>query len=86
MSFYETYSRYKDIDSAFGLVSCGDVEMALAVRNPDINHFMALLSPAAEKYLEEIALRSHETTLRYFGKTIQREALSSPREMHFAPE
>ena len=71
MSFYETYSRYKDIDSAFGLVSCGDVEMALAVRNPDINHFMALLSPAAEKYLEEIALRSHETTLRYFGKTIQ---------------
>ncbi|MFA5143213.1 MAG: 2-iminoacetate synthase ThiH [Candidatus Omnitrophota bacterium] len=71
MSFYEIYSRYKDTDNAFGLVSSRDVERALAARNPDISHFMALLSPEAERHLEEMALKSREMTLRYFGKTIQ---------------
>ncbi len=33
--------------------------------------FMALLSPDAEAHIEDMARRSRELTLRYFGKTIQ---------------
>ena len=69
--FYETYSHYKDIGNAFDLVSSGDVEMALSAKDSGIDRFIALLSPAAETYLEEMAARSRGITLCYFGKTIQ---------------
>ena len=71
MSFYELYSRNKDIDAVFGRVRPGDVEKALSVKSPDIKDFLALLSPAAETYFEEMALKAHKLTLQYFGRTIQ---------------
>ena len=47
-----------------------DVERALEKRNPDIDDFMALVSPAAAPYLEQMASLSRHYTLERFGNTI----------------
>lgn len=56
MSFYETYSQYKDFDWS---------------APKEYTRLAELLSPAAEEHLEEMATIAHQTTLKYFGKTIQ---------------
>jgi 2-iminoacetate synthase len=72
MSFYDILKRYDprqviaDIESK----TASDVERALASEQLDNHDFMALLSPAAENYLEEMAQKSHAVTLRRFGRTI----------------
>jgi len=48
-----------------------DVEAALSVDRPGLDEFMALISPAALPYLEQMAQRSYELTRRRFGKTMQ---------------
>ncbi|MFA9290083.1 MAG: 2-iminoacetate synthase ThiH, partial [Solirubrobacteraceae bacterium] len=48
-----------------------DVEKALQKDSISLDDFMALLSPAAEKYLEQLALKSSNITQNRFGKTIQ---------------
>lgn len=47
-----------------------DVERALRSRNPGIEDFMALVSPAAAPYLEQMAALSRHYTQERFGKTI----------------
>ncbi|MCB9030375.1 MAG: 2-iminoacetate synthase ThiH [Deltaproteobacteria bacterium] len=47
-----------------------DIPSILAKEKLDFDDFIALLSPAAEKYLEQLAQRSHEISLRRFGKNI----------------
>lgn len=47
-----------------------DVEHALRKRSLTVDDFMALVSPAAEPYLEEMAQLSRHYTLERFGKTI----------------
>lgn len=48
-----------------------DVARALAKARPDIDDFMALVSPAAAPRLEQMARLSQKYTLERFGKTIQ---------------
>ncbi len=48
-----------------------DVLVALSKPKLDIEDFMALISPAAEPYLEQMARLSQKYTLERFGKTIQ---------------
>lgn len=48
-----------------------DVEAALSARRVSEDHLAALLSPAAEPYLKEMAARAAEITLNRFGRTIQ---------------
>jgi 2-iminoacetate synthase len=48
-----------------------DVEQALATHKPTLEDFKALISPAAEGYLEQMAHKSRAITQRRFGKTIQ---------------
>lgn len=48
-----------------------DVIAALNTKNRTLEHFMALISPAAEPFLEEMAQMSQQLTLKRFGKTIQ---------------
>ncbi|WP_439184654.1 2-iminoacetate synthase ThiH [Carboxylicivirga taeanensis] len=48
-----------------------DVEEALASGQPSLEDFKALISPAAEAYLEPMAVKSRAITQRRFGKTIQ---------------
>lgn len=47
-----------------------DVEVALRKEHLTSEDFMALISPAAEPYLEQMAQLSHRYTLERFGKTI----------------
>lgn len=48
-----------------------DLERALAAESMDLHDFAALLSPAADARLEEIAERAHQLTVRRFGRTVQ---------------
>ena len=47
-----------------------DVRRALARQHCDIDDFMAMISPAADKYLEQMAWLSRKYTRERFGKTI----------------
>ena len=47
-----------------------DVRRALAKEHCDIDDFMALISPAAEPYLETMARLSRKYTEERFGRTI----------------
>ncbi|WP_372776697.1 2-iminoacetate synthase ThiH [Mangrovibacterium sp.] len=48
-----------------------EVQAALQAKSRNLDDFMALISPAAEPYIEEMARQSQQRTLRRFGKTIQ---------------
>ncbi|MGE0561650.1 MAG: 2-iminoacetate synthase ThiH [Flavobacteriales bacterium] len=48
-----------------------DVERALSKTKRDLEDFKALISPAAEGYLEQMAQMSHQLTQKRFGKTVQ---------------
>ena len=74
MSFTETYNRYDwdEIKKQIYSKEPQHVETALqknGVRNLD--DLMALLSPAAGPYLEDMAKLSHELTQKRFGKILQ---------------
>ena len=74
MTFYDEISRYNwdDITKKIYASKPADVERALAERgNVSLDDFAALVSPAAENYLEAMAQKSAEITRRRFGKVIQ---------------
>jgi 2-iminoacetate synthase len=48
-----------------------DVRRSLAADRLRERDFLILLSPAAEPFLEELALRAQEETLRHFGRAVQ---------------
>jgi len=48
-----------------------DVERALGASHRSLDDFQALISPAAEAYLEQMAQMSQQLTLKRFGKTMQ---------------
>lgn len=48
-----------------------DVERALSKTKRDLEDFKALISPAAQAYLEQMAQLSQQLTQKRFGKTIQ---------------
>lgn len=50
--------------------TAADVEAALVKAHPDLDDFMALVSPAAAPYLEQMAMLSRTYTQQRFGKTI----------------
>lgn len=72
MSFYEKYLKYKNIDfkTFFENVTESDVLRIIDKDKLDEYDFLTLLSPAAQKHLEEIAQKSHRLTIQHFGKTI----------------
>ncbi len=47
-----------------------DVERALSKTRCDLNDFQALISPAAEPYLEQLAIKAQERTRQRFGHTV----------------
>ncbi len=73
MSFPDEFKKYDHkevLDRILGK-SAQDVERALQAERPSIEDFQALISPAAEKYLEPLAARSHQITRQRFGNNIQ---------------
>ena len=48
-----------------------DVTAALAADKVDLRHLAALLSPAAERRLEEVASAAQQVTRQRFGKAVR---------------
>lgn len=69
-SVFEQYSWDK-IQAKIYQTTTKEVEQALAKTKRNLDDFLALISPAAQAYLEQMAQISHELTKKRFGKTIQ---------------
>ncbi len=74
MSFTELFEKH-DWDEAKASIlakTAQDVEAALAkTTKRNLEDFKALISPAADAYLEQMAALSRQLTLKRFGKTMQ---------------
>jgi len=71
--FKEILDQYswEEVQTKIYGASDQDVHRALNRANLTLNDFMALISPAAIPYLEQMALKAQQITQRRFGKTIQ---------------
>ncbi len=72
MSFYDIIQQFdpQQVLTDIETKTPADVERALGAETLDMTDFMALLSPAAEAYLEPMAQKAHAVTQRRFGRTI----------------
>lgn len=70
--FYDELKKYSwdATTEAVASKTADDVRRALTKERLDIDDFMALISPAAAPFIEDMARLSHEYTLERFGKTI----------------
>lgn len=73
MSYYQIYSKYKNLplERFFDDIRPSDVTQAINSDEQSENQLLALLSPEAENYLEEMAQEANRLTVMNFGKTIQ---------------
>lgn len=73
MSFQDQFDHWNPsrVQEQIASTGAADVERALASEQLQLRDFIALLSPAAEGYLEALAQRAHRLTQQRFGKTIQ---------------
>ncbi|MDY0220605.1 MAG: 2-iminoacetate synthase ThiH [Desulfobacterium sp.] len=73
MSFYNEIERHGgfDFDSFFTGVTSNQIDTILEKEQLTKNDFLALLSPAASGYLEQMAQKAQGLTRQYFGPTIQ---------------
>jgi len=73
MSFYNEIQKYdwQTVTNQIEKKTANDVQRALQKDVLTINDFQALISPAAEPYLEQIVRKSMIRTQKRFGKTIQ---------------
>lgn len=72
MAFGEVLARYQPDEVAAWIegISSRQVARALAAERLGTEDFAALLSPAAESHLEEMAVRAHALTVQRFGRNI----------------
>ncbi|HCE2002185.1 TPA: 2-iminoacetate synthase ThiH [Vibrio parahaemolyticus] len=72
MSFYDRFQQldWDDISMSIYAKTEQDVERALAKPKRDLEDFKALISPAAEPYLEQMAKISYSLTRKRFGNTM----------------
>ncbi|MGA1845567.1 2-iminoacetate synthase ThiH [Deferribacter abyssi] len=73
MSFYDIYKHY-DWDEIKNFIYSRDetdITSTLGKQHLTDEDFATLLSPAAERYIEEIAQTAHKITVMRFGKTIK---------------
>lgn len=72
-TFKDVFLQYEwdDIKQRIANCTVADVQQALRKNKRNLRDFLALLSPAAKPFLEEMAQRSHQLTVQRFGKNIQ---------------
>lgn len=70
LHIFNTYS-WDEVKASIYQKTSTDVQQALHKSVCDLEDFKALLSPAAEPYLEQMAQKSQLLTQQRFGKTIQ---------------
>ena len=77
MTFYDEVQKYNwdEVTNAIYSKTAEDAERAISKRASgarlDVNDFMALISPAAEQYLENIVSQSADITRQRYGYTMQ---------------
>ena len=73
MSFYSVIEKYRhfDFEKVFKEITPRDVEAALISDFSDEKRLLALLSPTAEFFLEEMAAQAQHLTVRHFGRLMQ---------------
>ncbi|MEK3701088.1 2-iminoacetate synthase ThiH [Paenibacillus sp. FSL R10-2199] len=73
MSFYDRLTRLDKLpyEGVWKQYTALDVKRALRLEQLDEDGLMALLSPAAEPYLEEMAQKAHRLTRAQFGHVMQ---------------
>ncbi|MFI5135593.1 MAG: 2-iminoacetate synthase ThiH [Chitinophagales bacterium] len=72
--FREVFDKYDWEEISESIYSMTDADVIRALENAGngtIENFMALVSPSAEKFLEEMAQLSHRLTKKRFGNVIQ---------------
>lgn len=72
MSFYEEIQRYGayDFEGFFARIAGAEIEKIIIKNHLTERDYLALLSPAAENYLEEMARKAHRLTVQHFGRVI----------------
>lgn len=72
MSFVDEINKYdpEQVRAGIAAKTANDVERALSSERLRPDDFMALISPAAEGYLEAMAQKAHRLTRQRFGNTI----------------
>lgn len=72
MSFVEHFKQlnWDDVSISINSKTAADVERALSKPRRDLEDFKALVSPAAESYLEQMAQQSFALTRQRFGNTM----------------
>ncbi|WP_282177221.1 2-iminoacetate synthase ThiH [Vibrio nereis] len=72
MSFVERFNEldWHDVSMSINAKTARDVERALSKTKRDLEDFKALISPAAEAYLEQMAQQSLALTRKRFGNTM----------------
>jgi 2-iminoacetate synthase len=72
-SFKPIFDRYNwnEVSHSIYSKTSADVEHALTSKQPTLEDFKALVSPAAMPYLEDMANLSHQLTINRFGKVMQ---------------
>ena len=72
MSFYEICQKYDgfDFEAFFQRITDFDIKRIIAKNRLGELDYLALLSPVAERHLEEIAQRAHRLTIQHFGRVI----------------
>lgn len=63
--------NWQEVSSSIYGKTAQDVQIALSKPKRSLEDFQALISPAAEPFLEYMAQLSHQLTQRRFGKTVQ---------------
>jgi 2-iminoacetate synthase len=66
-----TLPDFQQLQQAIECCTSTDVERALSTKNATIHDLAALISPAAEPFLPEMARRSAQLTAQRFGRTTQ---------------
>ena len=72
MSFVNQFNQlnWNEISMSIYSKTVQDVERALCKQKRDLEDFKALISPAADAYLEQMALLSYSSTRKRFGNTM----------------
>lgn len=73
MTFYDELQKYQDLDIPTFMAGVRDEDIQRILNKDRISEmdYLALLSPAAESHLEEMAQKANRLTIQNFGKTMQ---------------
>lgn len=70
MTFYEQLTNHQAFPDGFDRINSVQVQKSLSKSRLDSQDFMALLSPGASGFLEEMAQKAQKLTERHFGRNI----------------